>query len=97
MPRNILSVQLMALFFCLFSGTASFAHAGTLMSDRVAVEAGVRTEIAKDLASPYSWHERLSGRTCLDGRPVDGFQGDIVELGSNLECPYCGIQEPLQA
>lgn len=28
---------------------------------------------------------------------MDGFQGDIVELWSNLECPFCGIQEPLQA
>ena len=97
MPRNILSVQLMALFFCLFSGTASFAHAGTPMSDRVAVEAGVKAEIAKDLASPYSPHDSLSGRTCLDGRPVDGFEGDILEYWSNLECPHCGIQEPLQA
>lgn len=48
MPRIIQSVQLMALFFCLFSGTASFAHAGTPMSDRMAVEAGVKTEIVKD-------------------------------------------------
>ncbi len=67
------------------------------MSDRVAVEAGVKTEIAKDLASLYSPHERLSGRTCLDGRPVDGFEGDILEYWSNLECPYCGFQEPLHA
>ena len=87
----------MALVFCLFLGITSFAHAGTPISDRMAVEAGVKTEIAKDLASPYSPHESLSGRTCLDGRPVDGFQGDIVELWSNLECPFCGIQEPLQA
>ncbi len=28
---------------------------------------------------------------------MDGFQGDILEYWSNLECPYCGIQEPLQA
>lgn len=97
MPRNILSVQLMALFFCIFSGAASLAHAGTPMSDWMAVEAGVKTEIAKDLSQPYTPLETLSGRTCLDGRPVDGFQGDIVELWSNLECPYCGIQEPLQA
>lgn len=87
----------MALVFCLFLGITSFAHAGTPISDRMAVEAGVKTEIAKDLASPYSPHESLSGRTCFDGRPVDGFQGDIVELWSNLECPFCGIQEPLQA
>lgn len=97
MLRIIQSVKIMALFFCLFLGITSFAHAGTPISDRMAVEAGVKTEIAKDLASPYSPHESLSGRTCLDGRPVDGFQGDIVELWSNLECPFCGIQEPLQA
>lgn len=95
--RVIQSVKIMALVFCLFLGITSFAHAGTPISDRMAVEAGVKTEIAKDLASPYSPHESLSGRTCLDGRPVDGFQGDIVELWSNLECPFCGIQEPLQA
>lgn len=97
MLRVIQSVKIMALFFCLFLGITSFAHAGTPISDRMAVEAGIKTEIAKDLASPYSPHESLSGRTCLDGRPVDGFQGDIVELWSNLECPFCGIQEPLQA
>lgn len=97
MLRVIQSVKIMALVFCLFLGITSFAHAGTPISDRMAVEAGVKTEIAKDLASPYSPHESLSGRTCLDGRPVDGFQGDIVELWSNLECPFCGIQEPLQA
>ena len=94
--RVIQSVKIMTLFFCLFLGITSFAHAGTPISDRMAVEAGVKTEIAKDLASPYSPHESLSGRTCLDGRPVDGFQGDILEYWANLECPYCGIQELLQ-
>lgn len=94
--RVIQSVKIMALVFCLFLGITSFAHAGTPISDRMAVEAGVKTEIAKDLASPYSPHESLSGRTCLDGRPVDGFQGDILEYWANLECPYCGIQELLQ-
>ena len=28
---------------------------------------------------------------------MDGFEDDILEYWSNLECPYCGIQEPLQA
>lgn len=88
--------RLAVLFFLLLS-TILPAHAGTPMSDRMAVEAGVKAEIAKDLASPYSPRESLSGRTCLDGRPIDGFQGDIAELWSNLECPFCGIQEPLQA
>ena len=95
MRHNIILAQV--LFFCCLIGLCHTAFAGTPMSDRVAVEAGVKAEIAKDLASPYSPHESLSGRTCLDGRSVDGFQGDIVELWSNLECPFCGIQEPLQA
>lgn len=46
---------------------------------------------------PYNPLDGLTGRTCLDGRSVDGFQGDIVEYWANLECPYCGIQEPVQA
>ena len=91
------TVYLQAIFLCAFLAFFQSAHAGTPISDRMAVETGVKTEVAKDLASPYSPHENLSGRTCLDGRPVDGFQGDIVELWSNLECPFCGIQEPLQA
>lgn len=91
------TVYLQAIFLCAFLAFFQSAHAGTPISDRMAVETGVKTEVAKDLASPYSPHESLSGRTCLDGRPVDGFQGDIVELWSNLECPFCGIQEPLQA
>ena len=95
MRHNIILAQVL-FFYCLI-GLCHTAYAGTPMSDRVAVEAGVKAEIAKDLASPYSPHESLSGRTCLDGRSVDGFQGDIVELWSNLECPFCGIQEPLQA
>lgn len=93
--QHILQIVAISFFFLL--GVIHSAHAGTLMSDRVAVEAGIKTEIAKDLASPYSPHESLAGRTCLDGRSVEGFQGDIVELWANLECPYCGIQEPLQA
>ncbi len=82
--------------YCLLM-LASAAHAGTPLSDRAAVEAGVKAEIAKDLSQAYRPLEALSGRTCLDGRLVDGFPGDILEYWSNLECPYCGIQEPLQA
>ena len=93
--KNILSA--LVLYLVSLLGFSFSAHAGTPMSDRVAVEAGIKAEIAKDQASPYSPHESLSGRTCLDGRSVDGFHGDIVELWANLECPYCGIQEPLQA
>ena len=93
--NNALSALVLSLL-CLFEFSVS-AHAGTPISDRVAVEAGVQTEIAKDLAIPYKPLENLSGRTCLGGRPVDGFQGDILEYWANLECPFCGIQEPLQA
>lgn len=85
----------LSLFFNMFC--TNLAHAGPPMSDRLAVQAGVKTEITKDLSQPYTPLETLSGRTCLDGRPVDGFEGDILEYWSNLECPYCGIQEPLQA
>ena len=82
--------------YCLWVMLAP-AHAGTPTTERIAVEAGVKTEITKDLALPYNPKEGLSGRTCLDGRPVADFQGDIVEYWANLECPYCGIQEPLGA
>lgn len=78
----------MALTLC-FCLNAILAHAGTPMSDRVAVQAGVKTEIARDLSQPYTPLETLSGRTCLDGRPVDGFQGDILEYWSNLE--WCAV------
>jgi hypothetical protein len=66
-------------------------------AERVAVEAGVKTEVAKDLALPWNPLPELDGRVCLDGRPVKDFQGEIVEYWANLECPYCGIQEPLAA
>ena len=87
MRHNTILAQV--LFFCCLIGLCHTASAGTSMSDRVAVEAGVKAEIAKDLASPYSPYESLSGRTCLDGRPVDGFQGDIVEYWANLE--WCAV------
>lgn len=93
--HNIILAQ--ALSFWCFLGFFHTAFAGTPMSDRVAVEAGVKTEVTKDLSQAYNPLEILSGRTCLDGRAVEGFQGDIVELWANLECPYCGILEPLQA
>ena len=85
------------LCLCLLWGTVSLAHAGTPVSDRVTVEAGVRTEISKDLALPYKPKEELVGRTCLDGRVVSDFEGDIIEYWANLECSWCGIREPLQA
>lgn len=73
------------------------AHAGTPLTDRVAVEAGVRAEVSKDLALPYGPGEALTDRLCLDGRAVKDVQGDLVEYWVNLECGYCGVREPLQA
>ena len=83
--------------YCLFVMLAP-VYAGTPIAERIAVEAGVKAEVMKDLAMPYNPLEGLTtGRTCLDGRPVADFQGDIVEYWANLECPYCGIQELVQA
>ena len=67
------------------------------LAERVAVEAGVRSEVGKDLALPYRPGEGLEERACLDGRPVKNFQGEIAELWANLECPFCGIREPILA
>lgn len=88
---------LVAILSLCFTFGANTAFAGTPMIERIAVEAGAKAEVAKDLAVPYRPLDGLSGRTCLDGRPVEGFQGDIVEYWANLECQYCGIQEPVQA
>ncbi len=92
--KDMLSALALSLV-CFFECSVS-AHAGTPMSDKLAVEAGVQAEITKDLAQTYRPLESLSDRTCLDGRPVDGFRGDVVEYWANLECSYCGIQEVLQ-
>lgn len=73
------------------------AHAGTPMMDRVAVEGKVRAEVGKDLVLPYNPGETLTDRHCLDGQAVKDVQGDLVEYWVNLECPYCGVREPLQA
>ena len=87
----------LVISLCLLSVAFASAHAGTPISDRLAVETGVKAEVSKDLALSYNPLEGLSGRTCLDGRPVANFQGDIVEYWANLECTYCGIQEPVHA
>jgi hypothetical protein len=81
---------LLALALCVFFPTLAFAE------DRAAVEARVRADVAQDMAFLWS-PDALSGRTCLDGRSVADVSGEIVELWANLECPYCGIAEPLQA
>ena len=89
------ALSMIAAALVLFS--LHVAHAGTPMSDRVAVEVGVRAQVNKDLALPYTPGEALADRQCLDGRPAKDFQGDLVEYWVNLECSYCGIREPLQA
>jgi hypothetical protein len=83
---NVLFILAIA---CSFVLPVSSLRAGTPMSDRVAVEAGVRTELAKDLALPPPALSDLSGRRCLDGRPVDGVQGQVVEYWANLE--WCAV------
>ncbi len=89
------ALSMIAAALVLFS--LHVAHAGTPMSDRVAVEVGVKAQVNKDLALPYNPGEALADRQCLDGRPAKDFQGDLVEYWVNLECSYCGIRESLQA
>jgi len=60
------------------------------------VEARVRADVAKDLETPWQ-PDSLAARSCLDGRPVADFPGDVVEYWVNLECSYCGIVEPMLA
>jgi hypothetical protein len=75
---------------------AVFPAHGFAAQDRAEVEARVRADVAQDLESPWQ-PESLAGRTCLDGRPVADFPGDVVEYWVNMECSFCGIQEPMQA
>jgi len=94
---KLVSILALPVFFsCLLTGLST-AHASPPTPDRATLEAGVRTEISKDLALPYKPKEELVGRTCLDGRAVSDFGGDIIEYWANLECSWCGIREPLQA
>ena len=91
--HSVFSIIAAALVFL----SAHMAHAGTPMTDRVAVEAKVRAEVSKDLALPHKPDESLADRHCLDGRAVKDIQGDVVEYWVNWECGYCGVREPLQA
>ena len=59
---------LMTTVAVLFVMTSLPAFAGTAMSDRVAVEAEVKTQVSKDLAVPYNPAEALADRQCLDGQ-----------------------------
>ena len=60
------------------------AYAGTPLSERVAVEAGVRAEVNKDLAIPDKTDEALADRHCLDGRM---FRVIWWNIGSILNAP----------
>ncbi len=87
-----------ALFLlCLAILLAQSSYAASSDADRIVIEAGVRTNVKKDLAMPYNPQEKLVERKSIDGRECTDFDGDIVELWLNLECTYCGIQSPLSA
>jgi hypothetical protein len=88
LPRNF--VCLWVLVLC-----ASPAFAADAM-DRAVVETRVRREVLKDLTAQHQ-PPQLEERTCLDNRPVKGFQGDIVEYWVNLECSFSGVTEAVQA
>jgi hypothetical protein len=90
MTRRHSFITLAVFLFCAVVPAHGFAE------DRAAVEARVRADVAQDLSALWQ-PESLAARTCLDGRPVADFSGDVVEYWANLECPYCGIVEPIQA
>lgn len=77
--------------------SAKLAYPAVPPADRVAIEARVKADMAKDLAQPDEVSVSMIGRKCLDGRPVKDFQGEVIEYWANLECPYCDIAEPLKA
>ena len=87
MPKHIIAVMAFMACFAL----CSTAHA--TKQERVATKARVEAELTKDLAQPWEPQARMPNRTCLDGRKVADFAGDIVEYWANMECPYCDIQQ----
>ena len=87
MRHNIILAQVLS--FCCLIGLCHTAFARTPMSDRVARGSGRESGNRQDLASPYSRTTVFPAVTCLDGRPVDGFEGDILEYWSNLE--WCAV------
>ena len=87
----------LALLFAILGIFGVVASAASSRADRFAVEARVKGDMAKDLALPHEISASLTGRKCLDGRPVKDFQGEIIEYWTSMECPYCGIAEPLKA
>ena len=75
---------------------AAFPAYASATQDRAETEARVRADVTKDLEAPWQ-PEYPAPRTCLDGRPVADFPGAVAEYWVNLECPYCGIVEAMQA
>ena len=92
---DVKKMFLLAMFPILLAFPGSVLSA-TPKADRIAVESRVKKEIEVDFAQPYALSLRLAERKCLDGRPVKDFQGEVIEYWANLECPYCGIAEPLK-
>ena len=91
--------KIISIFVGIFVSIASPSESGaaTPQANRIAVEAQVKADMAKDLALPHEISVSLTERKCLDGRPVKDFQGEVIEYWANLECPYCDIAEPLKA
>lgn len=87
---------LLAVFPILFA-IPGIVHSATPKADRIAVESRVKKEIEVDFAQPFALPISLAEKKCLDGRAVKDFQGEVIEYWANLECPYCGIAEPLKA
>lgn len=84
---KLLSVPLLAVL--LFSAVGAPCPAYAASAKRIAVEARVKADVAKDLALPWQPLDALAERTCLDGRLVKDFQGDIVEYWANIE--WCAV------
>ena len=84
---------LIAIFTIFATSTSTFAAT----QDRVATKVQVEADLNKDLALDWTPMPALEKRTCIDGRPVADFKGDIVEYWANIECPYCTVQEVAKA
>lgn len=91
--------KIISVFVGIFAGMLVFSGsmAATSNAERLTVEARVKTDMAKDLAQPHEIPVSLTDRKCLDGHPVKDFQGEVIEYWTSMECPYCGIAEPLKA
>ena len=87
-----LSITLVFLLSCALFPAQSFAA-----QDRAEVEARVRADVVQDLAEELQLGEWITGRACLDGRAAENLPGEVAQYWVNLECPWCGIREPIMA